>query len=107
MMMNASEFDAWLCNLRAKERVSQVELLLALVEFDRNEIYLELGYDSLWTYCMKRLHLCEGSTYLRTQAVAVLRRFPQLSAHLRDGRLNLTTLVERAPLLDDESVDDI
>src|SRR5215831_6976643 len=107
MMMNASEFDVWLCNLRAKERVSQVELLLALVEFDRQEIYLELGYDSLWAYCMKRLHLCEGSTYLRTRAVVILRRFPQLTAQLRDGRLNLTTLVELEPLLDDKSVDDL
>src|SRR5262252_922928 len=105
MMMNSSEFDALLCNLRNNERGAQVELLLALVEFDRKEIYLELGYDSLWTYCMKRLHLCEGSTYLRTRAVAILRRFPQLAAHLRDGRLNLTTLVKLEPLLHDASVD--
>src|SRR5438128_6492419 len=104
MMMNASEFDAWLCNLGGNERASQVELVLALVDFDRREIYLELGFDSLWTYCMKRLHLCEGSTYLRTQAITLLRRFPQLAAHLRDGRLNLTTLVELKPLLSDETV---
>src|SRR3989442_6542213 len=94
IMMNPSEFDSLLRSLRANERASQVELLLALVEFDRREIYLELGYDTLWTYCTKALHLCEGSTYRRTHAVKLLRRFPQLSAHLRDGRLNLTTLVE-------------
>jgi hypothetical protein len=107
MMMNSSEFDAWLCNLRDNERGAQVELLIALIEFDRKEIYLELGYDSLWTYCMKRLHLCEGSTYLRTRAVAIVRRFPPLAAHLRDGRLSLTTLVKLEPLLDDASVDEI
>jgi hypothetical protein len=107
MMMNPSEFDAWLRKLRANERASQVELLLALVEFDRHEVYLALGYDKLWTYCMKVLHLCEGATYRRTHAVKLLQRFPQLVEHLRDGRLNLSTLVELKSVLTDDNVEAI
>src|SRR5215831_6155250 len=106
-MMTPSEFDTWLRSLAANERTAQVELLLALVEFDRLEMYLALGYDKLWTYCMKVLHLCEGATYRRTQAVKLLQRFPQLAEHLRDGRLNLSTLVELKPVLTDENVDAI
>jgi len=104
-MMTPSEFDTWLRSLAANERTAQVELLRALVEFDRHEMYLALGYDKLWTYCVRVLHLSEGSTYRRTRAIEILRRFPMLAAHLRDGRLNLSTLVELGPVLTDESVD--
>jgi hypothetical protein len=104
-MMTPSEFDKLLRGLAANERTAQVELLLALVDFDRHEMYLALGYDKLWTYCMKVLHLSEGSTYRRTHAIEILRRFPKLAAHLRDGRLNLSTLVELGPVLHDGNVD--
>src|SRR5499427_2456434 len=104
-MMTPSEFDTWLRSLAANERTTQVELLLGLVEFHRNEMYLALGYDKLWTYCMKVLHLSEGSTYRRTHAIEILRRFPRLAAHLRGGRLNLSTLVELGPVLHDGNVD--
>jgi hypothetical protein len=105
MMMNACEFDIHLRDLRTKERGTEVDALLALVEFDRRELYLELGYDKLWTYCMKVLHYCEGATYRRTRAVKILQRFPRLADQLRDGRLNLTTLVELEPVLEDDTVD--
>ena len=105
--MNACEFDAHLRCLRGTERVTEVETLLALVDFDRRELYLELGYDTLWTYLMKVLHYCEGATYRRCHAVKILGRFPQLADHLRDGRLNLTTLVELEPLLGNDANDDV
>src|SRR5262249_28860780 len=103
--MNACEFDSHLRNLRGTERATEVETLLALVEFDRRELYLELGYDKLWTYLIKVLHYCEGATYRRWRAVKILQRFPRLAVQLRDGRLNLTTLVELEPVLEDETVD--
>ena len=105
--MNACEFDAHLRRLRGTERETEVETLLALVDFDRRELYLELGYDKLWTYLMKVLHYCEGATYRRCHAVRILQRFPRLADHLRDGRLNLTTLVELEPLLGDDTIDDV
>src|SRR5204863_2835724 len=107
MMMNACEFDLHLRGLRGNERATEVDTLLALVEFDRREVYLELGYDKLWTYLMKVLHYCEGATYRRCHAVKILQRFPRLTEQLRDGRLNLTTLVELEPVLRDETVDTV
>jgi hypothetical protein len=37
------------------ERKVQVEFLLHLDEFDRRRAYLELGYGSLWTFCLEVL----------------------------------------------------
>lgn len=105
--MNACEFDVHLRKLRGNERLTEVDTLLALVEFDRRELYLELGYDKLWTYLMKVLHYCEGATYRRCRAVKILQRFPRLVDQLRDGRLTLTALVELEPLLEDATINEV
>jgi hypothetical protein len=106
-MMNPSAFDTLLRRLCADERACQVELLLALVEFDRHELYLELGYDGLWSYCTRALHLREGATFRRIRAVKLLQRFPELAEPLRDGRLCLSTLVVLEPLLSEGNVSEL
>ena len=62
--------------LAGDERQVQVEFLLYLDEFDRRRAYLELGFGSLWTYCLEALHLREGAAGRRINAMRVLRRFP-------------------------------
>ena len=82
-----------------------VEFLLALVEFDRRRLYLDLGYNSLWKFCLEGLHLGEGATNLRTRAVGLLQRFPSLAEPLRDGRLTLSTLCEIGKVLSEENLE--
>ncbi len=78
--------------LAGDERQVQVDFLLHLDEFDRRRAYLELGFGSLWDYCLQALHLREGAAGRRINAMRVLRRFPRLADALRDGRLCLSTL---------------
>jgi len=78
--------------LAGDERRVQVEFLRHLDEFDRRRAWVDLGYGSLWTYCLEALHLREGSAGRRIGAMKVLRRFPGLAEPLRDGRLCLSTL---------------
>src|SRR5438128_9945594 len=73
---DAVSFHQFLGKLLGSERDVQVEFLIALAEFDRQELYLLLGYASLWEFCMKELQLCKGSTYKRTHAAALISRFP-------------------------------
>src|SRR5215510_5673477 len=96
---NAVSFTQFLGKLLGNERGVQVEFLIALAEFDRKELYLRLGYPTLWEYCMKELHLCKGSTYKRTHAAALIQRFPQAAEVLRQRKLCMTTLVELEDVL--------
>ena len=89
------------------ERQVQVDFLLHLDEFDRRRAYLELGYGSLWTFCLESLHLREGPAGRRITAMRVLRRFPRLAGALRDGKLCLTTLALLGPVLTEENADDL
>jgi hypothetical protein len=80
-----------LAELAGEERAVQVEFLLHLDEFDRRRAYVDAGYDSLWEYCLRALHLREGAAGRRIGAMRVLRRFPVLAPELRDGRLCMST----------------
>jgi hypothetical protein len=91
----------------ADERGVLVDFLRHLDEFDRRRAWAEAGYDSLWNYCLRVLHLREGPAGRRIGAMRVLRRFPQLADALRDGRLCLSTVTVIAPLLTEENLDDV
>lgn len=93
--------------LAGEERDVQVDFLLHLDEFDRRRAFLEEGYDSLWTYCQNVLHLREGAAGRRIGAMRVLRRFPELEAPLRDGRLCISTVTLLGPLLTPDNLPDL
>ena len=56
---------------------------------------------------MKELHLCKGSTYKRTHAAALIRRFPNAAEILRERKLCMTTLVVLEDVLTDENFDTV
>lgn len=103
-MNEALKFADELRQLYARERTTMADFMIALVEFDRRRLYLELGFSSLWKFCLEGLHLGEGATNLRTRAVGLLQRFPALVDPLRDGRLTLSTLCEIGKVLTVENV---
>jgi HNH endonuclease len=96
-----------LVELTGEERQILVDFLLHLDEFERRRAFLHAGYESLWAYCLKVLHLREGPAWRRIGSMRVLRRFPRLEPALRDGRLCLSTVTLLGPLLTEESLDEL
>jgi hypothetical protein len=84
-----------------------VEFLAYLGEVDRRRLYLELGWPSLFAYCVEHLGLSKASAFRRTAAARLLLRFPVVADHLADGRLNLTTLVELRDVLVEDRLGEI
>ena len=66
---------------------------------------MKLRYTNLFTYCVERLNLSEGSVFRRTQVARVCRTFPQILDALAQGRLHLTAASLIAPHLTEENVD--
>src|SRR4051794_33907043 len=104
---DAAAMNDRLVVLLGKERLAQVDFLVALAHFAERRLYLDLGFATLWEYCIRALHLREGATFLRTHAVGMLRRFPTVEEHLRDGRLCLSTLVELESILDERNLSEV
>jgi 5-methylcytosine-specific restriction endonuclease McrA len=105
--LDADALARRLRDLVRDERDALVEFLQHLDEFDRRRAWAEAGHDSLWSYCLRVLHLREGPAGRRIGAMRVLRRFPALADALRDGRLCLSTITLVAPLLTASNLDEI
>jgi hypothetical protein len=65
------------------------ELLTLLIEVERRELCEQLGYPSLFAYCMRVLGLSEQAAYSRITAARAVRRFPAMLPMLGDGALTL------------------
>ena len=79
------------------------DLLAHLAELDERKLFLELGYPSLFTYCIEVLGLCESAAGRRTTAARVCRRFPNALARVARGELHLSALCAMNPHLNQEN----
>jgi hypothetical protein len=83
----------------SRERAATVELIAALMELDRRELYLAQGCSSLYTYCTQVLHLGENAAHLRIKAARAALKFPLILERLQSGALNLTSAALLKPHL--------
>jgi HNH endonuclease len=83
----------------AYERQATARLIALLMEVDSRKLYAGQGYSSLFTYCVKKLHLSEHAAYLRIEAARTARRYPAVLDKLGDGSLHLTAVSLLAPHL--------
>ena len=85
-----------LLDLLRREQGAMADFLLALADFDRERLWIGMGYGSLFHYLVRELKLSNGSAFLRKTAAELLLRFPEVEAPLRDGRLCLSSVAELA-----------
>jgi len=85
--------------LVSRERTATTVLIASLAEVDARQLYVPLGYSSLYAYCVQELHLSERSAYSRIRAARVARRFPVALNYLADGSVSLTNLTTLGPNL--------
>ena len=83
--------------LSLEERRITSEVLICLREVESRMLFAELGYSSMYEFCVKHLKYSEGSAYRRIGAMRLLRDLPAESqamteAHLKDGTLSVTNL---------------
>src|SRR5262245_4616877 len=86
-----------------REREHLVELLWHLVEFDRRELALAHGYDSLFAWLRQHQGFSKASAHRRIVAARLLGRFPVIGDYLTSGRLCLTTLCVLRDCLEEET----
>jgi hypothetical protein len=86
--------------LLAKQEHLQVARWIAhLAEVSLRRLHLELGYRSLFEYCVKCLGLSEGCTALRIQVCRVCHSHPVILDALAGQRISLTVAGKLAPYL--------
>lgn len=106
-MTSAREFTARLAELLRREQGAMADFLIALADFDRRRLWLELGHASLFAFLHRELGLSAGAAQYRKTAAELVQRFPEVAEPLRDGRLCLTTIIEVAKVLTPENRDEV
>src|ERR1700738_4466185 len=79
---SARDLDRRLADLVRSERHLVVQFVVELAGFAKRELYRELGYTSLFYYCVRQLGLSKSSAFRRPDPNRRLRR-PRSSSRSR------------------------
>src|SRR6266702_819070 len=102
-MNSALEETTRLARLLSKEQGALADFLLALADFDRQRLWLQLGHSSLFYFLHRELGLSKGAAHYRKVAAELVQRFPEVVEPLRDGRLCISSIVALAKVLTKEN----
>src|SRR5512141_2152469 len=106
-MENARTFTDRLADLLAREHAALGEFLVQLADFDRQRLWLDLGYASLFDFLHRELGLSKASASFRKKAAELIQRFPEPLEPIRDGRLCLSSVFELAKVLTPENRNEV
>ncbi|MEO8901401.1 MAG: hypothetical protein ABI488_06765 [Polyangiaceae bacterium] len=79
------------------------DVLAHLAELDERKLFLELGFSSLFVYCMEALGMDESSAGRRITAARVCRKYPEVYVRVASGALGLSVLCALNPHLNPEN----
>jgi hypothetical protein len=77
---SARDIDRRLAGLVRSERHLVVQFVVELAGFAKRELYRELGYTSLFYYCVRQLGLSKSSAFRRPEVARLIARFPVIDA---------------------------
>lgn len=75
---------------REKELLS--DILLHLQEVHKRRLYCDLGFGSLFQYCVKQLGYSEDQAYRRINALKLVKEMPEIQEQIAQGEISLSTL---------------
>src|ERR671926_845537 len=107
MNTSARDLSIRLADLLRNERAAMADFLVALADFDRRRLWVELGYSSLFYFLHRELGLSKGAAFYRKTAAELIERCPEVVEPLRAGHLCLTGIVELAKVLTPENRDEV
>src|ERR1700686_4589377 len=99
----AHDLDRRLADLVRSERNLAVQFVVELAGFAKRELYRELGYTSLFYYCVRQLGLSKSSAFRRSEAARLIPRFPVIAERLAESRLSIRAPVELREVLAGEN----
>ena len=86
------ELLAELSSIVGRRNQITAEFLAYLAELDERQLFLDLGFASLFEYCVERLGLCESTAGRHIAAARVCRNHPELFARVASGALHASAL---------------
>jgi hypothetical protein len=102
-----AELLAGLSQLVRRGNELTAEVLAHLAELEERRLHLQLGFPSLFAYCVESLGLSEGAAGRRVAAARVCRRFREAFELVARGDLHLSALCGLAPHLSPQNASEL
>src|SRR3954468_5394336 len=74
------------------ERKITSRILLYLKEVEKRKLHLEMGFATLFDFCVKELKYSSSAASRRISALRILTAVPSIQEKLENGSINLSTL---------------
>lgn len=78
--------------LAEHERGVSILVLRHIREVEIRRLFVELGYSSMYAYCIKHLKYSESKTMSRLASARLMTELPEIEAQIESGTLNITNL---------------
>lgn len=93
-------------HLVVREREYLTKVLHHLKEIDKRRLYSDLGYSSLYDFCIRYLGYSEGNAHRRMQACRLLEDIPELGEKIESGVLTLSNIAQANSFFKQNSIED-
>ena len=87
-----AELLAGLQILVSQERTLSLKVISFLREIRFRSLHLEMGYPSLFTFCIVELKYSEAAAYYRLNTLDIVDELPEVKQAIESGELSMTTL---------------
>jgi len=91
----------------AVEHSSTMKMLHFLNDLERRKSYLDLGYSSVFDYCVRKIKYSSSQAGRRIQAARCCRRYPEAWGYLRGREVCVMTLAMIESIVTDDNKDEI
>jgi len=75
-----------------EERKSTILILRHVREIEIRRLFIDLGFSSMYEYCIKHLKYSEGQTQRRLSSARLFTELPEIESKIQAGDLNITSL---------------
>jgi len=75
-----------------EERQNTILILRHLREIEIRRLFVDLGFSSMYEYCIKHLKYSEGQTQRRLSSARLFTELPEIENKIQAGDLNITSL---------------
>jgi 5-methylcytosine-specific restriction endonuclease McrA len=89
------------------EHSSTMKMLHFINDLERRKSYLDLGYSSVFDYCVRKIGYSRSAAGRRIQAARCARRYPEVFRMLRMHELSFGIAALIEPILTDDNKDEI
>jgi 5-methylcytosine-specific restriction endonuclease McrA len=89
------------------ENGATIKMLHFINDLERRKTFVELGYSSVFDFCVRKIKYSSSQAGRRIQAARCCRRYPEAWAYLRDREVCIMTLAMIESVINDDNKDDI